>query len=113
MFIRSFLILILATSSLFAQGGMFGFHPSPCPEGGTPDSNNKQCLYCPQGTELVTEPSSKAREPSLKTKWCSGIALLGNSCPIGEDAWFDDRKNLCIYCFSGYSFSPDHKECYK
>ena len=107
MVMRSFLILFLTTSSLFAQGGMFGFHGSPCPEGGTHDPELNHCFYCPQGAQLVIEPSSKAK------KWCSGVALLGEPCPRGEDVWFDDAKNLCLYCSLGYTFSHDHTKCHK
>lgn len=105
MVIRSLIILFITSSSLFAQGGMFGFSMSPCPEGGIYNVEHHHCMYCPQGAQLITEPSSKRKR-------CSGIAALGNPCPTGQDVWFDDQNNVCLYCSPGYAFSYNHKECY-
>ena len=105
MSMRCLLFLFLTTSSVFAQGGMFGFRPSPCSEGGSHDAKLHQCLYCPVGTQLDTF--------SPENKRCIGIPLVGNPCPRGKDVQFDDEKNLCIYCSEGYTFSFDHKHCYQ
>ncbi len=105
MAVRSFLFLFLTTSSLFAQGGMFGFRVSPCPDGGSLHSKLHHCWYCPDGTQLDTF--------SPQNKRCIGVPLLSDPCPRGKDVQFDDGQNLCIYCSEGYMLSPDHKHCYQ
>ncbi len=106
MLIRSFLILFLTAPSLNAQGGIFGFHSSPCPEGGTYSSEFQHCFYCPEGAQPLNELFSK-------NKKCVGIPVLGDPCPRGRDVWFDAEGNICLYCPPGYVFSHNHKNCYQ
>lgn len=103
---RIFGVLLLTTSSLLAQGGIFGFHLPPCPDGGIHDSKKHFCYYCAEGTNPLNDAL-------LKTKRCVGITNIGTQCENGTNALFDQKKNLCSYCEMGYSFSFNKTHCYK
>lgn len=104
--INSLLVLLLTSSALMAQGGIFGIHLPVCVDGGINDVKTHQCLYCAKGTE----PSN---QDLLKERKCKGVPILGNHCPLGNKAWYDSKNKLCIYCEAGYTFFHHNKKCHK
>ena len=104
--VLSYIIFLSSSSSLFASGGIFGFHKPPCEEGSVHDPETHRCFYCSDGSNPIEE------DILSKDKKCLGVPYIGKKCSIGKNPFYDKVRNLCVYCESGYVFSTNTDKCY-
>ena len=83
-----------------ARASFFGFQPMPCNIGDNFEEVHHLCYYCPRG--------SIQRE-----KECLGLPYLGTRCPHGQDHFYEDDSQRCVYCQEGYVYLFIDGKCHK
>lgn len=81
-----------------ADASFFGFIPAPCQFGDNYDSDNKNCYYCPKGSEM-------------KDGDCKSLPTIGDRCTHGRDVRYHEENRRCVYCQHGYVFLFRNNKC--